>query len=260
MEAEAAAPEAEQKTAQLVAPRALAGGLRDCPECPELVQIPGGSFDMGSDFGHRSERPAHRVTIEPFAIGKYEVTVAEYQACVDAGACRPQSDLAEASPETPIHDISWSDAQDYVAWLREKTGAPYRLPTEAEWEYAARAGSETRFWWGEEVGVGRANCQNCGGEWDRSRPVEIGSYEANPFGVHDMHGGVMEWVADCWSNDYQGAPADGSARNQSNCLQRVLRGGSWQNDQTYATSTSRLGYDFDVRYLSNGLRVARDLN
>jgi formylglycine-generating enzyme required for sulfatase activity len=249
-----------QQMAQLTAGRNLGGSLRDCESCPELVPVQGGSFVMGSDFGHRSERPAHRVAIEPFAIGRYEVTVGEYQACVDAGACDAQPSMEEAGRGTPIFDLSWTDAQDYVAWLREVTGEPYRLPTEAEWEFAARAGSESKFWWGDEVGVGNANCQNCGGAYDKNFPASVGSFKANPLGLHGMNGGVMEWVADCWSDDYQGAPTDGTAWNQQGCDQRVLRGGSWRNDQTYATSTSRLGYDFGVRYLTNGFRVARDIN
>jgi formylglycine-generating enzyme required for sulfatase activity len=249
-----------QQMAQLTAGRNVGGSIRDCETCPELVPVQGGAFVMGSDFGHRSERPAHDVAVGPFAIGRYEVTVGQYQACVDAGACEAEPGVGEVGPDTPMFHLSWTDAQDYVAWLREVSGEPYRLPTEAEWEFAARAGTESKFWWGDEVGVGNANCQNCGGPYDRNAPADVGSFEPNPLGVHGMNGGVMEWVADCWSQDYQGAPADGSAWNEQGCAQRVLRGGSWRNDQTYATSTSRLGYDFGVRYLTNGFRVARDIN
>jgi formylglycine-generating enzyme required for sulfatase activity len=256
----APAADPAQQMAQLTAGRNLGGSIRDCESCPELVPVQGGPFVMGSDFGHRSERPAHKVVVEPFAIGRYEVTVGQYQACVDAGACEAQPDVGEVGRDTPMFDLSWTDAQDYVAWLREASGEPYRLPTEAEWEFAARAGTESKFWWGDEVGVGNANCQNCGGPYDRNAPADIGSFQPNPFGLHGMNGGVMEWVADCWSHDYQGAPRDGSAWNEQGCAQRVLRGGSWRNDQTYATSTSRLGYDFGVRYLTSGFRVARDIN
>jgi formylglycine-generating enzyme required for sulfatase activity len=168
--------------------------------------------------------------------------------------------MNDVTDDTPVHNVSWDDAQDFVGWLREITGRPYRLPTEAEWEYAARAGTATRFWWGDSIGQGKANCQDCGGEWDRARPVNIGSYSANPYGLHDMNGGVMEWVADCWVQDYGGAPSDGSARTLPNCHQRALRGGSWRNDQSYATASSRLGYDAGVRYYTNGFRIARDLD
>jgi formylglycine-generating enzyme required for sulfatase activity len=253
------APKVEQ--AALPVGRVLASVIKDCPTCPELVSIPPGTFRMGSDEGHWSERPVHRVAVgAPFALGKYEVTVGEWQACVDAGACSSRPDMNEVRDSTPIHNVSWQDAQDYIAWLRQTTGQPYRLPTEAEWEYAARAESTTRFWWGDSVGVGKADCQDCGGDWDRSKPSDIGAFPPNPFGLYDMNGGAMEWVADCWIQDYRTAPGDASARIESNCMQRTLRGGSWRNDQSYATATSRLGYDAGVRYYTNGFRVARDLN
>jgi formylglycine-generating enzyme required for sulfatase activity len=257
------APEPEPTIQQAAVPlgRVSAEVIKDCPACPVMVSIPSGSFGMGSDEGHWSERPVHRVTIsEPFALGRHEVTVGQWEACVEAGACSSRPDMNDVTADTPVHNVSWDDAQDFVGWLREITGRPYRLPTEAEWEYAARAGTSTRFWWGDSIGQGKANCQDCGGAWDRARPVSVGSYSANPFGLHDMNGGVMEWVADCWVQDYGGAPADGSARTVPNCHQRALRGGSWRNDQSYATASSRLGYDAGVRYYTNGFRVARDLN
>ena len=253
-------PEPEQQVAAAVG-RVSADALQDCEMCPELVEIPAGSFEMGSSVGHSSEQPARRVTIaSPFALGKYEVTVAEWQACVDSGGCPSGPDLSGKSPQSPIHNVSWTEARDYLTWLGEKTGHRYRLPSEAEWEYAARGDTQTRFWWGDEPESGRANCNDCGGDWDKKSPAEVGSFPPNPFGLHDMNGGVMEWIADCWFGDYQGAPNDGSARIAANCPQRGLRGGSWRNDHSYATATSRLSYDADVRYYTNGFRVARDLN
>jgi formylglycine-generating enzyme required for sulfatase activity len=256
-------PEPEPEIQQAAVPlgRVSAEVIKDCPACPVMVQIPAGSFQMGSGQGHWSERPVHRVTIsEPFALGRHEVTVGQWEACVEAGNCSSRPDMNDVTDDTPVHNVSWDDAQDFVGWLREITGRPYRLPTEAEWEYAARAGTSTRFWWGDSIGQGKANCQDCGGAWDRASPVSVGSFSANPFGLHDMNGGVMEWVADCWVQDYGGAPSDGSARTVQNCHQRALRGGSWRNDQSYATASSRLGYDAGVRYYTNGIRVARDLN
>ena len=254
-------PASKVEQAALPVGRVSASVIKDCPTCPELVSIPPGTFRMGSDEGHRSERPVRHVAVgTPFALGKYEVTVGEWQACLDAGACSSRPDRNEVGDSTPVHNVSWQDAQDYIAWLRQITGQPYRLPTEAEWEYAARAGSTTRFWWGDLVGVGKADCQDCGGDWDRSKPSDIGAFPPNPLGLHDMNGGVMEWVADCWIQDYRTAPGDASARVEPNCGQRTLRGGSWRNDQSYATATSRLGYDAGVRYYTNGFRVARDLN
>jgi formylglycine-generating enzyme required for sulfatase activity len=253
------APEVDQ--AALPVARVLGSVIKDCPTCPELVSIPAGTFRMGSDEGHWSERPVHRVAVgTPFALSKYEVTVGEWQACLDFGACSSPPEMDEVHDSTPVHNVSWQDAQDYIAWLRQITGQPYRLPTEAEWEYAARAGSTTRYSWGDLVGVGKADCQDCGGDWDRRKPSDVGAFPPNPFGLYDMNGGVMEWVADCWIQDYRTAPGDASARVEPNCMQRTLRGGSWRNDQSYATATSRLGYDAGVRYYTNGFRVARDLN
>ena len=259
------APKVEQVAAPVarIAPgaRVTPGEVKDCEGCPDLVNLPAGSFAMGSDDGHWSERPVRRVTIaRPFALGKYEVTVGQWQACIDAGACPSLPAMQNVSATSPIHNVSWNEVQSYLKWLSEATGKPYRLPTEAEWEYAARAGTKTRYWWGEAVGVSNANCEDCGGEWDRKTPAQVGRLAANPFGLHDMSGGVMEWTADCWAQDYENAPSDGSAQLSGDCSQRVLRGGSWRNDQTYATVSSRLSYDASVRYYTNGFRVARDLN
>jgi formylglycine-generating enzyme required for sulfatase activity len=258
----AATEEPPAQVEQVAAPvtRMEPGAFKDCEACPELVNIPAGSFAMGSDDGHWSERPVHRVTIEePFLLGKYEVTVGQWQACVDAGACASMPAMQNVSDSSPVHNISWNEVQNYLKWLSQQAGKTYRLPTEAEWEYAARAGTKTRYWWGETVGARNANCEDCGGSWDRKTPAVIGSFEANPFGLHDMNGGVMEWIADCWTQDYEGAPRDGSAKLSGDCSQHVLRGGSWRNDQTYATVSSRLSYDASVRYYTNGFRVARDV-
>jgi formylglycine-generating enzyme required for sulfatase activity len=234
--------------------------IRDCEDCPEMVSLPPGSFIMGERNGDPSERPAHQVTIrKPFAIGKYEVTVGQWKACVAAGGCRYNPKKAGSDDTLPVRDISWSDAQQYINWLRKKTGQPYRMPTEAEWEYAARGGTQSRYWWGDRFVPGKANCKDCGDDWDRKSPGRVGSHEANPFGLHDLNGSVWEWVGDCWHRSYSGAPKDGSAWEQANCTQRVIRGGAWRNDKSYMHSASRFRYDADVRYLVNGLRVARDL-
>lgn len=235
-----------------------AESFRDCPECPLMAVIPAGSFDMGSDRHRREEQPVHRVTIaEPFALGVYEVTLAEWKACVDAGACgyRPEP----GDPSQPASGMSWDDAQAYLDWLSQRTGARYRLPSEAEWEYAASAGADTDYWWGDEPGNNRANCQGCGSRWDNSQPAPVGSFAANPFGLHDVHGNLWEWVEDCWHRDYSGAPDDGSARSDRLCISRVQRGGAYKLDADYMRLTRRHNYDRDVRYYLHGLRVARDL-
>jgi formylglycine-generating enzyme required for sulfatase activity len=218
------------------------------------------TFVMGEKNGHQSEKPAHRVAIrQPFAVGKYEVTVGEWNACVEEGRCPSKAEKSGNDPNAPVRDISWTEARQYAKWLSRKTGKPYRLPTEAEWEFAARGGTTTRYWWGDELISGKANCKNCGGEWDRKLPARVGSFSPNPFGLHDMNGSVWEWVADCWHGSYAGAPPDGSAWEEKDCRARVIRGGSWRNDSTYAHSASRLNYDADVSYLLHGFRVAKSV-
>jgi formylglycine-generating enzyme required for sulfatase activity len=235
--------------------------FKDCSTCPEMVAITPEPFVMGDNKGDRSERPAHRVRLsKPFAIGKYEVSVGQWSECVEAGACEPVSESIRTSDQAPIRDVSWDDARDYVRWLSEKTGEPYRLPTEAEWEYAARADTKTTYWWGNRMQPGKANCKDCGGQWDQKLPAEIGSYEANPYGLHDMNGNVWEWVSDCWHRNYQGAPGDGGSWDEANCTSKVIRGGSWRNDKTYVHSASRFKYDTYVRYLLNGFRVAKSMD
>jgi formylglycine-generating enzyme required for sulfatase activity len=235
--------------------------FQDCPNCPKMVSLPPGRFTMGQGGGDPSERPAHKVKIgRRFALGIYEVTYGEWKACVGAGECDPLPKLKGAQDASPVRNVSWTDAQKYVAWLRDITRKPYRLPTEAEWEYAARANTATIYWWGNRIGVGRANCKNCGGDWNRKIPAKAGSFPANPFGLHDMNGSVWEWVNDCWNTTYNGAPRDGSSWDKRNCQRHVLRGGSWRNSGDYAMSSSRFYYDSSVRYTANGFRVALTLN
>lgn len=234
--------------------------FKDCNECPEMVSLPAGSFVMGDDKGDKSERPPHRVSIDrAFAIGKYEVTVGQWKACVEAGACSYRPQKAGTEENLPVRDISWQDAQEYVSWLSKKTGQGYRLPSEAEWEYAVRGGISTRYWWGNRFKAGAASCKDCGGPWVRKSPPLVGSYPPNPYGLYDMNGSVWEWVDDCWHRSYSGAPRDGTPWQAKNCRVRVLRGGSWRNDSTYMYSAVRFKYDADVRYLVNGLRVAKTL-
>jgi formylglycine-generating enzyme required for sulfatase activity len=239
-----------------------ANGFQDCAECPVMVRLPVGTFTMGVARGDPSEQPGHKVTLaKPFALGMYEVTVTEWRACVQGGGCTDMPRMAASVTDgTPVHNVHWKDAAAYATWLAKRTGQKYRLPTEAEWEYAARGGTSGRFWWGEAVGVANANCEDCGGSYERSAPLPVGSFKPNPFGLYDMNGGVAEWVADCWNGNYRGAPADGSAWLQGDCRKRVLRGGSWRNDADSLSATTRLNYDVDVRYPAHGFRIARDLN
>lgn len=257
-EVKPATPAKTQPAAAAVAALPSGGDNRDCEFCPELVEVPAGSFILGSNSGNDNERPATKVTIkQPFSIGRHEVSVGEWAFCVEDGGCsfKPKK-KADQSDRAPMRNLSWLDAMEYVNWLSKKTGRPYRLPSEAEWEYAARAGTKTNFWWGDQVGKGQVDCKDCGSDWVRKNPPETGSFGANAFGLFDTSGSVWEWTADCWSKSHDGAPRDGSVRSNSDCRQRVLRGGSWRNEPEYLRSASRFNYDANVRYLVNGFRVA----
>lgn len=235
--------------------------FRDCEGCPEMVQVPAGSFQMGADLGDATEQPVHPVTIAaPFALGRFEVTVAQWMACLSDGGCTYEPKAAANPERAAVRNLSWDDTQEYITWLSRKTGRAYRLPSEAEWEYAARAGTTSPFWWGDRPEPDKVSCKDCGGPWSRKAPTPVGSRPANPFGLHDMNGGVAEWTADCWLKSYEGAPSNGRARQENRCSQRVLRGGSWRNESSYLRSASRFFYDASVRYLVNGFRVAADLN
>jgi|SRR5579872_1208013 formylglycine-generating enzyme required for sulfatase activity len=232
--------------------------FHDCPDCEELVVLPPGEFDMGSTE-KPSEGPVHHVTIgKAVAIGRREVTFAEWDQCVAAGACKHNpSDQGWGRASRPVINVSWDDTKEFIAWLSQKTGQTYRLPTEAEWEYAARAGTSSPFWWGKDVGVGHAKCEDCGDPLHKTMPG--GSFRPNAFGLYDTAGNAAEWVEDCWNPTYKGAPKDGSAWKTGDCTGRVLRGGSFANKATSLRSAWRFKYDEDVRYYANGFRVARDL-
>ena len=241
--------------------------FRDCEGCPELVVVPSGSFLMGSPPGEQgrfdNEGPVHRVTIgEPIAVGVYEVTFSEWNACRRGGGCAHNpDDEGWGRGNHPVIDVSWADAQEYVGWLSKETGERYRLLSESEWEYVARAGTETRYHWGDAVGRNRANCAGCGSRWDDEQTSPVGSFSSNAFGVHDVHGNVREWVEDCEHRHYAGAPTDGSARTRGgDCSRRVLRGGSWDNDPGFVRSAYRIRSPSGFRYDDVGFRVARTLN
>ena len=240
--------------------------FRDCPECPEMVVVPPGNYMMGAPSsekeGDDNERPVHRVTIgEGFAVGVHEVTFDEWDACVRGGGCngyRPD-DEGWGRGNRPVINVSWRDAQAYARWLRGKTGAGYRLLSEAEWEYAARGGSRTAYHWGDSIGRNRAKCWRCGSPRGGKRTAPVGSFPANGFGLHDVHGNVWEWVEDCWHEGYAGAPLDGGAWESGECGRRVLRGGSWDSLPRNLRSADRIRHTSGNRNDSSGFRVARTL-
>ena len=239
--------------------------FRDCDDCPEMTVVPAGSFLMGSPPSEKGrndhEGPVHRVRIpEPFAAGIYEVTFEEWDACVRGRGCngyRPGG-RGWGRGRRPTITVGWKDAQAYVKWLRGKTGKEYRLLSEAEWEYAARGGSSTAYHWGDDTGRNRANCHGCG-SLSKGRTAPVGSFPANGFGLHDVHGNVWEWVEDCWNDNYEGAPKDGRAWESGDCSRRVLRGGSWYAGQRDMRSANRFWFTAGFRNISNGFRVARTL-
>ena len=237
--------------------------FRDCAEGPEMVVIPAGSFLMGSPESEKKrygwEGPQHRVTIrEPFAVGAYPVTFEEWDACAADGGCggyRPD-DKGWGRGRQPVINVSWEDAQAYVKWLSRKTGEEYRLLSEAEWEYAARAGTTTRYSFGNSISKSQANYCWFG----VGRTTLVGSYPPNAYGLYDMHGNVWEWVQDCWNGSYAGALNNGDAWEVGDCSCRVLRGGSWFNNSRILRSARRGRSPTGFRYISRGgFRVARTL-
>jgi formylglycine-generating enzyme required for sulfatase activity len=215
------------------------------------------------------EGPQHRVTIAySFAVGRYDVTFAEWDACVADGGCngyRPE-DQGWGRGRRPVINVNWHDAQAYAQWLSRKTGQSYRLPSEAEWEYAARAGTTTAFWWGSTITPDQANydgnyAYNNGAKGVyRQKTVEVGSFKPNPFGLYDTSGNVWQWVEDPWHGNYQGAPADGSTRiTGGRNSARVVRGGSWYSLPCGLRSANRNWGAPDIRLNIIGFRVARTL-
>lgn len=248
-------PQPAQRPPAAATPRTT----RDCDDCPELTLIGAGSFEMGSNEMFEFEKPVHAVTIaNPFYIGTDEVTFAQWDVCVAEGGCshRP-GDRNLGRGKRPVTDIHWNDANAYTVWLSYKTGRKYRLPTEAEWEYAARGGAATNYPWGNSVEREMANCIGCNAQ-PRRQASEVGQFPPNRFGLRDMAGNAAEWVADCWSENYRSAPRDGSAFSPAGCRERVLRGGSFNNDPRYLRSAARFKYESDVRFYTNGFRVVRE--
>ena len=270
--------------------------FQECRECPVMIGIPSGTFLMGSpaqESGrYDSEGPQHEVTIKAFALGKFDVTSREFQTFLKEtgyrpASCNPILNMGWGSPEGghagspyrgdlprwPAVCLDWRDAERYIDWLNDRVGAKrpavaratgrYRLPTEAEWEYAARGGTKTARWWGDAIGTGNANCNGCGSQWDNRLFADVDSFAPNPFGLYGMLGNAWQWTADCWHPNYAGAPLDGSAWTEPNCGKHVIRGGSWHNLPVFVRSAARVGSDRDGGESDYsglaGFRVARDL-
>jgi formylglycine-generating enzyme required for sulfatase activity len=229
--------------------------------CPTMIVIPAGKFVMGSRH-FSSAGPQHEVTIaQPFAISKFTVTFAEWDACVSAAACPTASDSGWGRNDRPAINVSWEEVQQYVAWLSRSTGKTYRLLSEAEWEYSARAGSTTAYWWGDDIGEDNANCDGCKSQWDNKQTAPVGSFKPNAFGLYDMHGNVWQWTEDPWHANYKDVPEDGSVWVMGgDASRRVVRGGSWINSPQSLLSAIRDKSTTVNGYFYLGFRVARSLN
>jgi formylglycine-generating enzyme required for sulfatase activity len=270
--------------------------FQECRDCPVMVAIPAGRFVMGSSAHEagrfQNEGPQHVVALRAFALGKYDVTSEEFLTFLRATGyqpkpCNPILQMQWHSPgkglawppydeeprRWPTTCLDWNDANAYIAWLNTQVrrehaqlagrAGPYRLPSEAEWEYAARAGTTTARWWGDAIGIGNADCNGCGSTWDNSELASVDSFPANPFGLYGVLGTVWQWTTDCWHDSYAGAPADGRAWTAKPCDKHVIRGGSWNNLPVFVRSASRSssnadGGEYDYSSLS-GFRLARDL-
>ncbi len=240
--------------------------FRDCSKCPEMVVVPAGKFMMGQADGDDDEKPVHEVVIaKPFAVGKFELTFDEYDACAADGGCTKlphPDDEGWGRGRHPVINIPWENVGGYLDWLSQKTGKHYRLLTEAEWEYAARAGTTTKYAFGDAIGHDQANFSF--GTVGKGHTVEVGSYPPNAWGLYDMHGNAWEWVEDCYDFGYEingkKHPADGSAYAFQKCATRVARGGSW--DYEAKDLRSALRYAIKPFYDLNdvGFRVARSLD
>jgi len=255
--------EAKKKEEEMRTPgKVFRDKLKDGSDGPEMVVIPAGSFQMGdlTGDGGSEEKPVHTVTFAKlFAMGKYEVAFEDYDKFASATSRQLLSDEGWGRDKQPVIYVSWDDAVTYAQWLSEQTGKKYRLPSEAEWEYAARAGSTTKYPWGNDIGSSHANCYGCGSQWDEKQTAPVGSFAANAFGLFDTAGNVWEWTQDCWNENFNGAPADGAAWQSGDCGRRVERGGSWNNLPDWLRSASRHWNSTDYRYSTLGFRLVQDL-
>jgi formylglycine-generating enzyme required for sulfatase activity len=273
--------------------------FQECPECPVMVGIPAGTFAMGSPAGEPgrfdSEGPQRAVTVKAFAMAKTAVSSGEFLAFLRATGYRPKPCNAmlglgwqvprrglayapqdQEPPRWPAVCLDHADARAYIAWINARARAahpelgnrgPYRLPSEAEWEYAARGGTATARWWGQEIGKNNANCNGCGSEYDKKLLAPVDGFKANPFGLYGMLGNAWQWVEDCWHDSYRGAPADGGVWAGGDCTRHVLRGGSWDNVPLFIRSAARSSAPDngdDPKTVSDysslaGFRIARDL-
>ena len=236
-----------------VDPSAAAAGtvFRDCEACPEMVVVPSGTYSMGG---------VHKVTIaQPIAVGRTEITFAQWDACIADRGCKYRpDDQGWGRGDQPLMNVTWDDTREYLAWLKRRTGRNYRLLTDAEWEYVARAGTTTAYFWGDgDAEICQYAAVDKGGDGcGKGKPLPAGRLRANAFGLHDTLGSMYEWVEDCWNADAAGVAEDGRARTTGDCGRRVLRGGAWKFLPQNARAAERSSYLSFVRDAIVGFRVA----
>jgi formylglycine-generating enzyme required for sulfatase activity len=236
--------------------------FKDCGICPEMVKIPSGTFLMGSGKVKQNELPVHKVTIQkPLAVSRFEITFEQWDVCNTEGGCsRKIDDRNWGRGNRPVINVLYSDIKEYIDWISNKTNQTYRLPSEAEWEYAARAGTTTEYWWGDEMISGYANCRGCGTKWSGLMSAPVGSFKPNPWGLYDLHGNLLEYVEDCWVNSHKYVTDDASPMIISNCHSRVIKGGAWYYLPRASRSAYRARNDTRIFSYLIGFRVFRELN
>ena len=240
-------------------PRIHQDRLRDGTPGPAMVVLAGGAFRMGhNSLGGEDFSPARSVKVGPFMMAAHEVTFLEYDRFARATGRELPDDQGWGRGTRPVVGISWEEARDYTAWLAQQTGRRYRLPSEAEWEFAARAGTTTPFWWGQNADSNRTVCFDCGSQWDNRSTAPVMSFPANPFGLYETAGNAMEWVADCYRARYQDAPNDGRALVSGDCANRVARGGAFNKPADSMRAFVRARFAPDAKLNMLGFRVARD--
>jgi len=236
--------------------------FKDCSTCPEMIVIPAGTFLIGSTKGKKRELPIKNITIRrPLAVSRYEITFNEWDACYAAGGCsRNPPDRSWGRGKRPVINILHTDIAEYMDWISTKTGHKYRLPSEAEWEYAARAGSRTEFFWGDKMVLGSANCRGCGSRWSGHKSAPVGQFKPNAWGLYDVHGNVLEHVTDCWMPNHQSLPTNGSPVITKNCLSKVVKSGAWYYLSKVSRSASRVRNDIRVFSYFIGFRAFREID
>ena len=256
-----ATPEPEPTTTVTASAKTFSDRLKSGGKGPVMMQLPGGTYRMGGSSAilAADEVPRHSVTVPAFAIGVYEVTFAEYYKFAQATGRKKPKNNGWDTKTHPVVDVSWDDAVAYTRWLSKQTGQKYRLPSESEWEYAARGGTKTSYWWGSKTGVGNAHCFDCKSDYSLSKPARIGTYKPNPFGLYDTAGNLFEWVHDCYHKNYQDAPDDGSVWEGGDCDVRVVRGGAYRSPASSMRVENRETFKSDKGQYNVGFRVAREL-